>query len=63
MITAAPHLDGQYAAFGKVIEGMNEADRIAAVRRNRADKPLEDQRIKQVTVDTFGAVYGAPEKI
>ena len=41
---------------------MNEVDRIAAVRRNRADKPLEDQRIKQVTVETFGAVYGAPGK-
>lgn len=44
----APHLDGQYAAFGKVIEGMDAVDKIAAVKTNRQDKPLKDQRIKTV---------------
>ncbi len=54
MVDDAPHLDGSYAAFGKVIEGIEEADRIVSVKRNLADKPLEDQRMARVTVETFG---------
>lgn len=56
-------LDGEYAAFGKVIEGMDVVDRIAEVPTNSADKPLEDQQIKKVTVDTFGVEYPGPEII
>ena len=44
----APHLDGQYAAFGKVIEGMEAVDKIASVKTNWQDKPLKDQRIKTI---------------
>lgn len=62
MVEDAPHLDGQYAAFGKVIEGMEEADRIVSVRRNRSDRPLEDEVMKSVTVETFGEEYAEPEK-
>lgn len=51
MVEDAPHLDGQYAAFGKVIEGMEEADRIVSVPRNRMDKPNEDQKMVKVTVE------------
>jgi peptidyl-prolyl cis-trans isomerase B (cyclophilin B) len=58
MVKKSPHLDRQYASFGKVIEGIEEVDNIVAVKRNRSDKPLEDQRMKSVTVDTFGADYG-----
>ena len=46
----APHLDGQYAAFGRVIEGIEEVDKIASVRTSRGDRPVTDQRIKKVTV-------------
>lgn len=63
MVDDAPFLDGQYAAFGKVIEGIEEADRIVAVPRDRSDKPYEDQRIKKVSVDTFGETYDEPETI
>ncbi len=62
MVADAPHLDGQYAAFGKVIEGMEEADRIVAVPRDRADRPKEEQAMETVTVETFGVEYGEPEK-
>ena len=62
MVEDAPHLDGQYAAFGKVIEGMEEADRIVAVRRDYNDRPLEEEAMKAVTVETFGEEYGEPEK-
>jgi peptidyl-prolyl cis-trans isomerase B (cyclophilin B) len=58
-----PHLDGEYAAFGTVIEGMDEVDRIVAVPTGQADKPLEEVRIMQITVEKFGADYGPPEKI
>ncbi|WP_407308729.1 peptidylprolyl isomerase [Desulfosporosinus sp. SB140] len=50
VVKAASHLDGQYASFGKVIEGMEEVDRIVNVARDRADKPMEDQRMKKVTL-------------
>ena len=58
----APHLDGEYAAFGKVIEGLDAVDRIAAVRTNYNDRPRVDQTMKKVTVETFGADYPEPEK-
>lgn len=58
----ASHLDGQYAAFGKVTEGMEVVDKIAAVRCDWQDKPLEPQIMKQVTVETFGTDYPAPVK-
>ena len=50
MVADAPHLDGQYAAFGKVLEGMEAADEIVAVERNAMDKPLTDQRMKTITI-------------
>lgn len=61
MVEDAPHLDGQYAAFGKVIEGMEEADRIVNVKRNFSDKPLFDEEMSKVTVETFGTNYPEPE--
>lgn len=63
MHAKSPHLDGQYAAFGKVTEGMEEIDRIVSVKRDRNDKPNEDQKMKKVTVETFGVDYGAVEKL
>ncbi len=63
MVATSPHLDNQYAAFGKVTEGMDEVNRIACVPRDFRDKPKEDQRIKKVTVETFGAEYPEPEKL
>ncbi len=59
----SPHLDGSYAAFGKVIEGMEAVNRIAETRTDYSDRPLEDQIIKSVTVDCFGVEYPEPEKI
>ena len=63
MVADAPHLDGQYAAFGKVIEGQEEADRIVSVERNYSDKPYEPQVMVKVTVDCFGVDYEEPEKV
>lgn len=63
MVAKAPHLDGQYAAFGKIVEGMEVADAIVGVKRDRSDKPINDQRMKTVTVDTFGVEYPAPVKM
>lgn len=51
MTDTSPHLDGQYAGFGKVTEGMEEADRIVSVRRNMMDKPLEEQKIASIRVE------------
>lgn len=58
----APHLDGQYAAFGKVIEGIEAVDNICAVRTDYNDKPRTPQRMKTVTVETFGVDYSEPIK-
>ncbi len=63
MVERAPHLDGEYASFGKVIEGMEVADKIVSARRDRMDRPFEDQRMKKVTVETFGEVYPEPQKV
>ena len=62
MHETSPHLDGQYAAFGKVVEGEDIIDKIAAVATDYMDKPLEEQKMKKVTVDTFGVDYPEPEK-
>ena len=51
MVDKAPHLDGQYASFGRVIEGMEEVDRIVSVKRDYNDRPREEQRMKTITVD------------
>ena len=60
----SPHLDNQYAAFGKVIEGIEVVDEIARAPRNMMnDKPKADQRMKTVTVETFGVEYPEPEKL
>jgi peptidyl-prolyl cis-trans isomerase B (cyclophilin B) len=53
----APHLDGQYAAFGKVTEGMDAVDAVASVKTGAQDRPVEDQRMRKVTVETFGQRY------
>lgn len=63
MTEDAPHLDGSYAAFGKVIEGMETVDRIISVKTDFSDKPLKDQRIKEITAELFGKQYDEPEKI
>ena len=63
MLADAPHLDGGYAAFGKVIEGMETADAIVSAKRDWNDRPKKDQRMKKVTVDTQGVDYPAPEKV
>jgi len=59
----APHLDGAYAAFGKVIEGMEVVNAIAETPTDYSDRPMADQVIKTVTVDTFGVDYPEPEKM
>ncbi|MCD8301191.1 MAG: peptidylprolyl isomerase [Clostridiales bacterium] len=62
MHAKAPHLDGEYAAFGKVIEGLDAVDKIATVKTDWNDKPLKKQAMKKVTVETFGVEYPEPEK-
>lgn len=63
MVEDSPHLDGQYAAFGKLIEGVEVADGIVRVQRDPRDKPLTDQKMKKVTVETFGVPYEEPVKL
>ena len=63
MVDNAPHLDGNYASFGRTIEGIDEVDRIVSSDRDDMDKPYEDQRMEKVTVETFGVEYGDLEKI
>lgn len=62
MVAAAPHLDGQYAAFGQVVEGMEAVDAIVGQQRDFRDRPLTEQRIKQARVETFGVEYPPVEK-
>ena len=62
MHKTSPHLDGSYAAFGKVIEGMDVVNRIAETKTDYSDRPLKKQVMKSVTVDTFGVDYPEPEK-
>lgn len=57
MVSDGQFLDNDYAAFGRVIEGMEEADKIVGAKRDRNDKPYDDQRMKKVTVETFGVEY------
>ena len=59
----SPHLDGSYAAFGKVTEGMDIVNKIAETPTDFRDRPLSPQRLKSVTVDTFGVDYPAPERV
>lgn len=61
MHETSPHLDGEYAGFGKVIEGMDAVDRIARVKTDYSDRPMEEQKMAKVTVDTFGVDYPEPE--
>ena len=59
----APYLDGEYAAFGKVVDGMDVVDAIASVETDYNDRPMDDQKIASVTIETFGTEYPEPEKV
>lgn len=59
----SPHLDGAYAAFGKITEGMDIVNKIAETATDYSDRPLEAQKMKKVTVDTMGVEYPAPERV
>ncbi len=63
MVADAPHLDGQYASFGKLTEGQEVADSIVASKRDYMDRPYDDCIMEEVTVETFGTEYPAPEKV
>lgn len=62
MVADAPHLDGQYASFGKITEGLDVAKNIVNTKRDFRDRPYEDQVMEEVTVDTFGVTYPEPTK-
>ena len=63
MHKTSPHLDGQYAAFGKVVEGLDVVNKIAETDTDYNDRPLEEQKLKSVTVECFGVEYPEPEKL
>ena len=63
MYKNSPHLDGAYAAFGKITEGMDIVNKIAETATDYSDRPLEEQKMKKVTVDTMGVEYPAPERV
>ena len=63
MHKTSPHLDGAYAAFGKVTEGMEVVNKIAETATDYSDRPLEEQKMKKVTVETFGEAYPEPERV
>lgn len=63
MVEDSPHLDNQYASFGKVMEGMDAVDKIVNAKTDYSDRPYEDQVMETVTVDTFGVEYAEPEKV
>ena len=63
MVEKAPHLDGQYAAFGKVTSGMDVVDAIASTKTGPNDRPVADQKIRSITVDTHGETYPEPNKL
>ena len=63
MHQTSPHLDGEYAAFGKVIEGLDIVDKIAMTATDYRDRPLQEQKIRSMTVETFGTDYPEPEKV
>ena len=62
MHETSPHLDGAYAAFGKLVEGLEVVDKIAKVKTDYSDRPMEEQKMAKVTVETFGVDYPEPEK-
>ena len=62
MHETSPHLDGEYAAFGKLVEGLEVVDKIARVKTDYSDRPMEEQKMVKVTVETFGVDYPEPEK-
>lgn len=62
MHKAAPHLDGAYASFGKLIEGMTVVDEIANIKTGAQDRPVEKQTIKSIMIDTFGQEFPKPDK-
>lgn len=63
MVADAPFLDGQYASFGKVIEGIENADKIVSTKTGAQDRPVAEQKMKTVTVETFGVTYPEPNKM
>lgn len=63
MVAKAPHLDGAYAAFGKVTSGMEVADAIVNTKRDYNDRPVQEQKMRSVTVETFGVDYPAPQRM